>query len=260
MKFIVLTLFPEMFESYFKASIMKRAIGLEKIEVNFVNIRDYTLDKYNRCDTPSIGGGAGLILKCQPIIDALNANSTPLTHKIIMGPRGTTFNQSKAIELAKNYSEILILCGHYEGMDERIYPYFDEEISIGDFILTGGEAAAICVIDSISRLLDGVISKESIIEESFSNSLLEYPQYTEPYNFNGSYVPDILYSGNHTAIEKWRKKESLRITKNKRPDLFDKYQLTKSDLKLLKEIDEGTTPKWEIDAIEKGKKFIKKKD
>lgn len=260
MKFTVLTLFPELFESYFKASIMKRAIGTNKIEVNFVNIRDYTLDKYNRCDTPSIGGGAGLILKCQPIIDALKANSSTSAHKIIMGPRGTTFNQAKALEFAKNYDEIVILCGHYEGMDERIYPYFDEEISIGDFILTGGEAAAICIIDSISRLLDGVISKDSIVEESFSNNLLEYPQYTEPYNYNGAYVPDILYSGNHKAIEKWRKKESLKITKNKRPDLFAKYNLTKSDLKLLKEIEEGIQPKREVDALEKGKKFIKNKD
>lgn len=260
MKFTILTLFPEMLESYFASSIMKRAIGLNKIELNFVNIRDYTLDKYNRCDTPSIGGGAGLILKCQPIIDALNKNSSPNAHKIIMGPRGKTFNQQKAVEFARNYDEIVILCGHYEGMDERIYPYFDEEISIGDFILTGGEAAAICVIDSITRLLDGVISKESIVEESFSNSLLEYPQYTEPYNFNGAYVPDILYSGNHKAIERWRKKESLRITKLKRPDLFSKYILTKSDKKLLDEIKEGTTPKWELDALEKGKKFIKNKD
>ncbi len=259
MKFVVLTLFPELFKSYFEASIMKRAIGTNKIEVNFVNIRDYTLDKYKRCDTPPIGGGAGLILKCQPIIDALQANSSKDAHKIIMSPRGRTFNQKIAQEFASKYNELVILCGHYEGIDERVYKYFDEEISIGDFILTGGEAAAICVIDSISRLLDGVISKESIIDESFSDSLLEYPQFTEPYNFNEDYVPDILYSGNHTAIDKWRKKESLKLTKEKRKDLFDNYNFTKQDLKLLQELESGETPKWEIDALVKGKKFIKGK-
>lgn len=260
MKFIVLTLFPEMFESYFNSSILKRAIGSKKIEVEFVNFRDFSKDKYHRADTPPIGGGAGLILKCQPIIDALANVSTASTHKIILTPRGEKYTQSKAIELAKKYDEILILCGHYEGMDERVYPYFDEEISIGDFILTGGEAAAICIIDSISRLIDGVISRDSIEEESFSNSLLEYPQFTEPYNFNGAYVPDILYSGNHEAINKRRRKESLKITKNKRPDLYNAYNFSKSDLKLLKEFENNETPKREISAIEKGKKFIKKKD
>lgn len=259
MKFIVLTLFPEMFSSFFETSILKRAIGTNKIEVEFVNIRDYTKDKYGRVDTPPIGGGAGLILKCQPILDALKSNSSSKSYKIVMSPRGKTFNQQKAIELASK-EEILILCGHYEGIDERVYQYFDEEISIGDFILTGGEAAAICIIDSISRLLDGVITKDSIIEESFSNSLLEYPQYTEPYNYDGDYVPDILYSGNHKAIEKRRQKESLKITKNKRPDLFNNYEFTKSDLKLLKELDSQETPKRELDALEKGKKFIKNKD
>lgn len=260
MKFIILTLFPEMFESFFNSSILKRAIGTNKIEVEIINFRDYTKDKYHRVDTPPIGGGAGLILKCQPIVDALNAMSTSKTHKIILSPRGEKYTQSKAIELAKNYDEILILCGHYEGYDNRIYKYFDEEISIGDFILTGGEPASMCIIDSISRLLDGVISKDSIVEESFSNSLLEYPQFTEPYNFNGDYVPDILYSGNHEAINKWRKKESFILTKNKRPDLYSKYEFSKSDLKLIKEIDSNTTPKWELSAIEKGKKFIKNKD
>ncbi len=260
MKFIVLTLFPEMFESYFNSSILKRAIGTKKIEIQFINFRDYTKDKYHRADTPPIGGGAGLILKCQPIIDALNTVSSPVTHKIILTPRGEKYTQAKAIELAKNYDEILIMCGHYEGIDERVYPYFDEEISIGDFILTGGEAAAICLIDSVARLIDGVISKESIQEESFSNSLLEYPQFTEPYDFNGSTVPDILYSGNHEAINKWRKKESLKMTKNKRPDLYEAYNFSKSDLKLLKELDSNETPKREASAIEKGHKFIKKKD
>ena len=258
MVFKILTLFPEMFTSFLDSSILKRAISKGLIKVDLINIRDYTKDKYHRTDTPPVGGGAGLILKCQPIIDALKSNSTDKTHKIIMSPRGTTFSQKKAQEFKNNYDEILILCGHYEGIDERIYGYFDESISIGDFILTGGEPASMCIIDSVSRLVKGVISDESIIDESFSTNLLEYPQYTEPYEYEEKKIPNILYSGNHKAIEKWRKKESLRLTREYRKDLFDNYPLTKSDQKLIKELDDGTTPKWEEDAIIKGHKFIKK--
>ena len=257
MIFKILTLFPEMFEGVLNSSILKRAIGKNLVEVKLINIRDYTKDKYNRTDTPPVGGGAGLIMKCQPIIDALEANSTSSTHKILLSPRGTTYNQEKAKDLAKNYDDILILCGHYEGIDERVYPYFDEIISIGDYVLTGGEIPALAIIDSVSRLLDGVITKESIEEESFDNNLLEYPQYTEPYDFEGEKVPDILYSGNHKAISMWRKKQALKITKNNRADLFENINLTKSDKKLLNELEIDETPKWEKEAIEKGHKFIK---
>lgn len=258
MVFKILTLFPEMFDSFFSSSILKRAIAKGIIEIKVINIRDYTLDKYNRTDTPPIGGGAGLIMKCQPIIDALKANCAPSTHKIIMSPRGYKYDQKKAVELSKNYDEILILCGHYEGIDERVYDYFDESISLGDFILTGGEPAAISIVDSVSRLIDGVITKESIDEESFDNGLLEYPQYTEPYNYDNKEVPDILYSGNHEAIKKWRKKEAIKLTKKYREDLYNSYDFSKQDKKLLKEIDEGVTPKREEDALIKGHKFIKK--
>ncbi|MBP5693880.1 MAG: tRNA (guanosine(37)-N1)-methyltransferase TrmD [Bacilli bacterium] len=260
MKFIILTLFPEMFTSFFEASILKRAIGLKKIEVKLVNIRDYTKDKYNRVDSAPIGGGAGLIMKAQPILDAIKNNSTPSTYKIALSPRGNTFNQAKSAKYASNLNEILIFCGHYEGFDERIYKYFDEIISIGDYILTGGEPAAMAIVDSVSRLIPGVISEESIKEESFDNGLLEYPQYTEPYNFEGEKVPDILYSGNHTAISKRRKKKALELTRANRIDLFDKYPLSKNDIKLLNELDNEETPKWEKDALEKGKKFIKNED
>ena len=256
MKFIILTLFKEMYESFLNNSIMKRAISKGLIEIKLVNIRDYTKDKYHRVDTPPIGGGAGLILKCQPIYDALMDNITSNTYKIILTPRGKTFNQEKALELS-NKEEILIMCGHYEGYDERIYKYFDEEVSIGDFILTGGETASFCLIDSISRLIKGVISDESLDEESFTNSLLEYPQYTEPYDFNGDLVPDILYSGNHKEIQKYRQYQRLILTKKLRPDLYSNYQLTKEDLKILKERENISQSKKELEAIKKAHKFIK---
>ena len=256
MKFIILTIFPEMYQSFLSTSIIKRAIGEGLIEVKLVNIRDYTKDKYGRIDTPPIGGGAGLIMKCQPIIDALNANSTKKSYKISLSPRGHIFNEQKAIELSKK-EEIVLLCGHYEGFDERVYSYFDEDISIGDFVLTGGETASFCLIDAVSRLIKGVISDDSTKEESFTNRLLEYPQYTEPYNFGNKKVPDILYSGNHTAINKYHKKEALKITKFYRPDLLNNYEFNKEEQKLLKELESNSDIKWELEAIEKGKKFTK---
>jgi len=256
MKFIILTIFPEMYESFLSTSIIKRAIGEGLVEVRLVNIRNYTKDKYGRIDTPPIGGGAGLIMKCQPIVDALMTNSTEDSYKICLSPRGTIFNQAKAVELSKK-KEIVILCGHYEGFDERVYDYFDETISIGDYVLTGGECASFCLIDAISRLIKGVISEQSTVEESFTNGLLEYPQYTEPYDFNNQKVPDILYSGNHSAIDKYHKKEALKMTKKYRPDLFIKYSVNKEETKLLKELENKEMAKWEIAAIEKGKKFTK---
>lgn len=256
MKFIILTLFKEMYDSFLNSSIIARAISKGLIEVKLVNIRDYTKDKYHRVDTPPIGGGAGLILKAQPVYDALINNSTSSTYKICLSPRGNTFNQTKALELSKK-EEILIFCGHYEGFDERLYKYFDESISIGDFILTGGETASFCLIDAISRLIPNVINKESIELESFNDNLLEYPQYTEPYDFLGDKVPDILYSGNHKEIDKFHQYQRLVITKKYREDLYNSYHLTKKDLKLLKERENDKIPKSEIEALNKGKKFLK---
>lgn len=257
MRFVVLTLFPDMFTGFKENSIIKRAIGKDIVEIKIVNIRDYTKDKYSRVDTPPIGGGAGLIMKCQPIVDAIKDNSSTKTYKIMMSPKGQTYNQNKAINLSK-LDEILILCGHYEGVDERVNDYIDENISIGDYVLTGGEIGSMVIIDSITRLLDGAITNASLDEETFNNNLLEYPQYTEPKEFGGKKVPDILYTGNHLAINKYRLKESLRITRKYRPDLFEKHILNKEEKKLLKEIDENiTNPKWLIDALEKGKKFTK---
>jgi tRNA (guanine37-N1)-methyltransferase len=259
MKITILTLFPEMFDGFSSNSIIKRAIGKQLVEIKIVNIRDYTKDKYGRVDTPIIGGGAGLVLKCQPIISALDQNKGSKSYVIMTSPKGKQYTQ----EIAKNFAkleDIIIICGHYEGVDERVSQYVDESISIGDFILTGGEIASMAIADSIIRLLDGAISKSSLDEETFDNNLIEYSQYTEPYCFDGKSVPDILYSGNHKAIEKYRRKESLFLTRKYRPDLFKKINLTKEDLKLLKEIDDNITPKWEKDAIEKGHKFIHKKE
>lgn len=258
MKFTILTLFPEMIGPYFESSILKRAQAKGLIEVELVNIRDYTKDKYGRTDTPPTGGGAGLVMKCQPIIDALKDHSTSDSYKIIMSPRGRTYNQRIAEEFSKNYDHIVILCGHYEGIDERVYKYFDESISLGDYILTGGELGAAIIVDSVSRLIDGVISEESIKEESFTNNTLEYPQFTEPYDFEGDKIPEILYSGNHEIIAKWRRKESFKLMQKNRPDLMEKVELSKQDKKLLEEIKEGNdNPKWLLDTLEKASKFKK---
>ena len=259
MKISILTLFPEFFDGFLTNSIIKRAIAKEQVEIEIVNIRDYTLDKYGRVDSAPVGGGAGLIMKCQPILDCLKKVRKDNSHVVLLSPRGNTYNQARARDFAKNYEHLIIICGHYEGTDERINKYVDELISIGDYILTGGEIGAEIISDSIIRLLDNVIAPESIVDESFENGLLEYPQYTEPFDYEGDKIPDILYSGNHTAINKWRKKESLRLTKKYRPDLFKSYKLNKEEAKLLNELDSDEQPKWEKDAIEKGKKFIKKK-
>lgn len=257
MKITILTLFPEMFEGFVSNSIIKRAIGKKVVEIKIVNIRDYTKDRYGRVDTPPVGGGAGLIMKCQPIVDALKANSSVSSRKILLSPKGKQYSQGKAKELAK-CEDIVILCGHYEGIDERVNDYIDELISIGDYVLTGGEIAAMAISDSVIRLLDGAITHDSLNEESFESDLLEYPQYTEPKEFEGKKIPDILYTGNHEAIEKYRRKEALRITRTYRPDLFKKHALTKQDLKLLKELDNNEeNPKWLTSALDKGKKFTK---
>lgn len=257
MKITILTLFPEMFDGFLTNSIIKRAVSKNVVEIKIINIRDYTKDKYGRVDNPPVGGGAGLIMKCQPIIDCLNAVKTPESHTILLSPRGKTYSQEKAHFYKENVQDLIILCGHYEGIDERVNKYVDEQVSIGDYILTGGEIGAMAISDSIIRLIDGAISNESTKEESFENGLLEYPQYTEPFDFNGDKIPDILYSGNHTAINKWRQKQSLKLTKENRPDLFEKYKLTKEDQKLLKELENDESPDWEKKAIEKGHKFIK---
>ncbi len=255
MKITILTLFPSMFDGFKNSSIIARAIAKGVVSIEAVDIRSFTKDKYGRVDTPPIGGGAGLIEKCQPIVDALNSVKTPSSHTVLFSPRGSTYNESKAKEYAK-LDHLILICGHYEGVDERVNDYVDELLSIGDYILTGGEIPAMAVADSVTRLLEGAITSGSLVDESFNDSLLEYPQYTEPYDYDGRKVPDILYSGNHEAIRKWRRKEALRLTKEYRPDLFEKFTLSKEDKKLLAELESDETPSWEKSALEKGHKFI----
>lgn len=256
MKITILTLFPDMFTSFFNNSIIKRAITKQLVEIEIVNIRDFTKDRHHRVDNHPFGGGAGLIMMCQPIIDCLNSVTSNNSKVFLTSPRGKTFNQEKAIEMSK-LDHIIFICGHYEGIDERVNNYIDEPISIGDFILTGGEAAVIAMSDAIIRLIPGVINQDSTIDESFMNGLLEYPQYTYPYNYDNHLVPDILFCGNHQAIDKYHHREALKITKKYRPDLFNKLTLSSKELALLNE-NENHQPAWEKDAIEKGKKFIKK--
>lgn len=221
MRINILTLFPEMFESL-NTSILKRALDKNLIEIKIYNIRDYTLDKHKKCDDYTFGGGAGMIMTPQPIDSTFEAfDKNHNTHRIYMSPKGKTLNQEKVEELAK-FDEITILCGHYEGIDERIIEmHIDEQISIGDYVLTGGEIPCMVLIDSVSRYVEGVLgSDESTNEESFSTGLLEYPQYTRPQNFKGYKVPDVLLSGNHEEIRKWREKKQLELTKALRPDLL----------------------------------------
>lgn len=234
MKIDVLTLFPEMF-SLFNESIIGRAREKGLFEINPVNIRDYSKDKHRKVDDYPYGGGSGLVMSVQPIRDALKeikkGNDGPV---IFLGPKGKTFDQNTARRLAQE-EQLIFLCGHYEGIDERLYEDIDEEISLGDFILTGGEMAAIPIIDSILRLREGVLGRdESSVEESFSENLLEYPQYTRPEVYEGQQVPDVLLSGHHENIRQWRRYQMLMVTKEKRPDLYAKHQLSKDDQKIVK--------------------------
>lgn len=220
MKFDVLTLFPEMFKSL-DESIIGRAKEKGLIEINLINIRDFSKDKHKKVDDTPYGGGAGMVIRPDVVYDAYSSIKDSKNAKVIfLSPQGKLLNQEKVKELSKE-EHLILLCGHYEGIDQRVIDEIvDEEISIGDYVLTGGELPAMVVIDSVSRYIDGVLSNESIEEESFSNNLLEYPQYTRPEEFNGKKVPEVLVSGHHENIKKWRDEKSLEITKIKRPDLL----------------------------------------
>lgn len=221
MIFSILTLFPEMFDSI-KYSIIGKAVEKNLIEINTINIRDFSKDKHKKVDDTPYGGGAGMVMKPDVVYDAYSSVKTDNAKVIYLSPKGKTLNQEKVKELSKE-NHIILLCGHYEGIDQRVLDEIvDEEISIGDYVLTGGEIPAMVLIDSVSRYVNGVITKESVEEESFSNGLLEYPQYTRPEIFLDKKVPEVLLSGHHENIKKWREEESLKITKQNRPDLLKK--------------------------------------
>jgi len=225
MRIDVLTLFPNMFTGFLNESIMARAIKNELVEVNLIDFREFSTNKHKKVDDYPYGGGAGMVLQVQPVYDALvSIEGYREALKILVSPQGETFSQKKAYELSE-ISHIIILCGHYEGYDERIRDYFDLEISIGDYVLTGGELAAMVLIDSITRVQPQVINKdESHLNDSFSNDLLEHPHYTRPREFDGKVVPEVLVNGNHELINKWRYEASLKRTKKRRLDLFEKHK------------------------------------
>lgn len=221
MKIDILTLFPEMFTGFLNESIIKRAISFEKVTINIHNIRDYSKDKHKKVDDYGFGGGRGMVLMPQPIFDAVDDIRTSDSFVILMTPQGVPYNQNVAYDLSLK-KHIIIICGHYEGFDERIRTLADMEISIGDFVLTGGEIPSMVITDSIVRLLDGVIQKESHEYDSFQDGLLDYPVYTKPVDFRGLKVPEVLLSGHHANITKWRLEEQIKRTKIRRPDLLEK--------------------------------------
>ena len=219
MKITILSLFPNMFEGFLTESIIKRAIQNEKVEVKIINFRDYSVYNNKQVDDTPYGGGAGMVLMCDPIFRCIDEIRTPNSHIIILSPEGSIYNEKKARELSK-YEDIILICGHYEGLDERIKTLADEIISVGDFVLTGGEIPAMLITDSIIRLLPGAITNESLESESFNENLLDYPVYTKPAVYRDMNVPDILLSGDHKKIDDYRESERIRLTKEKRPDLL----------------------------------------
>ena len=219
MKIDILTLFPNMFEGFKTESIIKRAIEKEKVEINIIDIRDYTPYKNNQVDDYQFGGGGGMIMMCEPVFNAVESVKDKDAYIILLTPRGKTYNEKKAYEL-KNKKHLIIICGHYEGFDERIYSLADELVSIGNYILTGGEIPAMAITDSVTRLVDGVITNTSLETESFNDNLLDYPVYTKPRVFRGMEVPEVLINGNHKLINEYREEERKRITKEYRDDLL----------------------------------------
>ena len=223
MRIDVLTLFPNMFEPL-KESIISRATKTQKIDINVINIRDFSKDKHKKCDDYTFGGGPGMLMMAQPIYDAITSiDGYKDALKIYLSPKGKVFNQTESKRLSK-HNHLILLCGHYEGVDQRVIDLLiDEEISIGDYVLTGGELPAMVLIDSVSRLIDGVLGGDESAEiETFKDNLLEYPQYTKPREFMGISVPEVLISGDHAKVDKWRREQAEKLTKERRPDLIDK--------------------------------------
>lgn len=220
MRISILTLFPELFEGFINTSIIKRARDKNKVSFDIVNIRDFAKNSYGQVDDTPYGGGSGMVMMVEPVVDAINSVKTNDSYVILMSPSGVPFKEKIALDF-KEKKHLILVCGHYEGIDERILNYVDMELSIGDYILTGGEVPAMVVSDAVIRLLDGVIKRESYEEESFSDNLLDYPTYTKPAVYDGLEVPEVLLSGHHANIEKWRREQARLKTEKNRPDLLD---------------------------------------
>lgn len=235
MKIDILSLFPEMFEGFKNTSIIKRAIDKGIVEINVHNFREFAHDRHKSVDDTPYGGGQGMVLKCQPLLDCLKTVVTSDSLVILMSPQGQTFSEKMAVDLSRE-KHLVIICGHYEGFDERIRDYCDMEISIGDYVLTGGELSSMVITDAVTRLLHGAIREESYEDDSFSNGLLEYPQYTHPAEYDGNQVPEVLLSGHHENIRRWRLKQSLKRTLVRRPDLLENRSFTTEETALLQEI------------------------
>jgi len=229
MKIDILTLFPEMYDGFLNTSIIKSAISKKIVDINTVNIRDYSLDKHKKVDDTPYGGGSGMVLMCQPIFDAVKSVKKTNSKVILMTPQGIKYNQKIAYNLSKE-EHLIFVCGHYEGFDERVRSICDMEISIGDYVLTGGELPSMVITDSVVRLIDGVIDEGSHLNDSFNNDRLDYPTYTKPREYEGMKVPDVLLSGNHKKIDEWRHEESEKRTNERRPDLKKKYVIVRSAL------------------------------
>ncbi|AHC15122.1 tRNA (guanosine(37)-N1)-methyltransferase TrmD [Salinispira pacifica] len=242
MKLKILTLFPEIIQGFFQSSIMAKAVERGIIDYQVINFREYAADKHRTADSYPYGGGAGMVLKCEPIaaaLDAISSSDQSAARRIVYpSPSGTQFTQAKALELSQ-MDELVFICGRYEGLDQRIIEeYVDDEISVGDYVLSSGEIGSLVIIDAVYRLLDGVINSESLLEESHEDGVLEYPHYTRPEEFRGRTVPPVLLSGHHEKIRKWRRKQGLKKTLRNRPDLLENRKLSKEDEKLLSEIEQ----------------------
>ncbi|HAN57980.1 MAG TPA: tRNA (guanosine(37)-N1)-methyltransferase TrmD [Erysipelotrichaceae bacterium] len=235
MKIDILSLFPEMFEGFLHTSIIKRAIEKGVVEIHVHDFREFAHDRHKSVDDTPYGGGQGMVLMCQPLLDCLKTVVDKDALVILMSPQGQTFSQKMAVDLT-NEKHLIIICGHYEGFDERIRDYVDMEISIGDYVLTGGELSSMVITDAVTRLLHGAIREASHEDDSFSDGLLEYPQYTKPAEYDGAKVPEVLLSGHHENIRKWRLKQSLKRTYLRRPDLLRDRAFTKEEAKLIEEI------------------------
>lgn len=236
----IITIFPDFFDHFLDTSIIKRAIQSKLVKIRIHNLRDYSHNKHHKVDDTPYGGGAGMLMQFPPLYDALEVLKKEHSKVILLSPQGQIFTQNKANEMASQNQHIILICGHYEGIDARIESLIDEELSIGDYVLTGGEIPAMIITDAITRLIPEVIHKDSVFDDSLQKGWLKYPQYTKPEVYKGYAVPSVLISGNHQLIQEWRQKESMKQTYIKRPDLFSKLKLSKVELKIIEDIKKET--------------------